>query len=288
MNKTDVCRRPGWTAGRVEKFLIVEHRHLHHNYYGDYEEYEYSLPQILEAEKSPEWRKAAAKYLAVPIQDLDVLIAELFARQEARRVADEASLATSREERKAEEEAEAAKREAEQLEIERLAETVRGGLRRIGCRHPLSDDWRTFEVDEVMEYVNFADRRGRINGDYIREFYRLWSQGSGYCNRKGVLRRIIALVKKRLMRILLRLALRGGWVYGIGADGAQKKVLYIDTPTGQVSFHLMPYEDSVYPKYPGSWSGVRNSDQILIELLDSCTERALSKEIPSAPRLKKM
>ena len=285
MNKTEVCRRPGWTAGRVEKFLIVEHRYLRHGYYGDYEEYEYSLPQILEAEKSPEWRKAAAKYLAVPIQDLDVRIAELFARQEARRVADEASHAKFCEEMKAEEEAEAAKFEAEQLEIERLAETVRGGFRRIGFRHPLSDGWRTFEVAEVLEYVNFADQRGRINGDYIREFYRLWSAGSGYCNRKGVLRRIIAPVKKRLMRGLLRLARRGGWVYGVGSDGAQKKVLYIDTPKGQVSFHLMLYEGADYPKYPGTWSGVRNSDQILIELLNSCTGRARINESQSRSAL---
>jgi hypothetical protein len=245
MNKTEVCRRPGWTAGRVDKFLIVEHRHFRRGYHGDYEEYEYSLPQILEAEKSPEWRKAAAKYLAVPIQDLDVRIAEMLARQEAKRVADEAILATLREETKA-------KEEAEQAELERLAKAVRGGLRRIGCRHPLSDGWRTFEVAEVLEYADLADRRGRINGDYIREFYRLWSAGSGYCNPKGVLRRIIAPVKKRLMRILLSLARRGGWVYGVGSDGAQKKVLYFDTPTGQVSFHLMRYEGEGYPEYPGT------------------------------------
>lgn len=273
MNKAEVCRRPGWTAGRAEKFLIVEHRHFRHGYYGDYEEFEYSLPQILEAEKSPEWRKAAAKYLAVPIQDLDIRITELLARQEARRIADEASHAKFCEELKAKDEAKSAKEEAEQAELERLAETVRGGFRRIGFRHPLSDGWRMFEAAEVLEYIEFADRRGRINGDYIREFYRLWSAGSGYCNRKGVLRRIIAPVKERLIRILLRLAQREKWVYGVGSDGEQKRVLYIDTPKGQVSFHLMPYEGAEYPKYPGTWSGVPNSDQILIELLTSCAGR---------------
>ncbi len=285
MNKTEVCRRPGWTGGRVEKFLIVEHRHFRHGRYGDYEEYEYSLPQILEAEKSPAWRKAVAKYLAVPIEDLNLRIAELLASREASQVAAEASLAKLCEEWEAKDKAKAAKFEAEQLELERLAESVRGGLRRIGFRHPLSDGWRTFEVVEVLEYVDFADRHGRINGDYIREFYRLWSAGSGYCNRKGVLRRIIAPFKKRLMRILLHLARRGRWVYGVGSDGAQKKVLFIDTPTGQVSFHLMPYEGEGYPKYPGTWSGVRNSDQILIELLDSCPGRARLNAIPSATRL---
>lgn len=120
MNKTEVCLRPGWTAGRVEKFLIVEYRHFRHGFYGNYEEYEYSLPQILEAEKSPEWRKAAAKYLAVPIEDLDVRIAELLAEQKARRVATEASLAAFHEELKATAEAEAAKCEAEGAELQRL------------------------------------------------------------------------------------------------------------------------------------------------------------------------
>ena len=131
----------------------------------------------------------------------------------------------------------------------------------------------------------FADRRGKINSDYIREFYRLWSAGSGYCNRKGVLRRIIAPVKKRLMRSLLHLARHGGWVYGVGSDGAQKAVLYIGTPKGQMSIHLMPHEGAGSPKYPGNWPGVRNSDQILIELLDSCTRRTRPNAIPSAGRL---
>jgi hypothetical protein len=71
MNKTEVCHRPGWTAGRAEKFLTVEHVYLRHGFHGDFEEYEYSLPQVLEAENSPEWRKAAAKYLAVSIDHLD-------------------------------------------------------------------------------------------------------------------------------------------------------------------------------------------------------------------------
>jgi len=261
MNKTEVSCRPGWTPGRVKKFLLVEHIHFRHGYYGDYEEYEYSLPQILEAEKSSEWRKAAAKYLGVPIDKLDARIAECFADQEAKRVAAEAQVAALREESKA-------RREAERIELQRLANSVRGGLCRIGCTHPLSDGWRTFEAAEVLEYINFADRRGRIDGDYVREFYRLWSAGAGYCNCKGVLRRIVAPVKQRLIRILLHLARRGGWVYGVGLDGARQKVLYVDTPFGQVSFHLLSYEGADYPSYTGTWSGIRNSDEILIRLFD--------------------
>jgi hypothetical protein len=262
MNKTEVCCRPGWTAGRVAKFLTIEHVHVRHGYYGDFQEYEYSLPQVLEAEESPEWRQAAAKYLSVPIDDLEARLAELATSREVAWIEIEAERGVSKEKSKA-------RLEAQRAEFEALIASVRGGLCRIGCSHPLSDGWRTFEIVEVMEYVDFVDRRGRIDGDYVREFYRLWSAGAGYCNRKGVLRRIIAPVKKRLIRILLHLARCRKWAYGAGSDGKQNKVLYIETPFGQVSFHLMPYEGKEYPKYTGSWSGLHNSDQILIQLFDT-------------------
>jgi hypothetical protein len=262
MNKSQVCERPGWTAARVEKFLVIEHARTLRGFYGKYVEYEYSLSQILEVEKSAAWRNAAAKYLKIPPQNLDARIADLLAKREIERVAAAARAAALEEERNA-------KRKAEQEEIQKLAATVRGGLQRIGYTHPLADEWRTFTADEVLEYVDMADRRGAIDGDYVREFYRLWSAGRGYCNPKGVLRRLIAPVKNRLVRILLYLAHRDGWAYGVGADGAKKKVLYFDTPFGQASFHLMPFEGAGYPSYPGTWSGVRNSDQILIQLFDS-------------------
>jgi hypothetical protein len=120
-----------------------------------------------------------------------------------------------------------------------------------------------------LEYVNLADRPWRIDGDYVREFYRLWSAGAGYCNPKGVLRRLITSVRNRLVRILLFLAQRDGWVYGVGSDSHGGRVLYINTPHGQVSFHLMPYEGAHHPDYTGVWSGVHNSDEILIQLFDT-------------------
>jgi hypothetical protein len=245
----------------VEKFLIVEHIEFRHGLHGEYIEYEYSLPQILEAEKSFEWRKAAAKYLSVSIDCLDAKVSEILAQWETYRIKEDVESAALR--RVLEE-----KRQADHAELQRLTASVRGGLMRIGCLHPLCDGWRKFEPDEILEYVNFADQRGRITGDYIQEFYRLWTAGSGYCNPKGVLRRIIAPVKKRLIRILLYIARHNNWVYGVGLDGKQIRVLYFDTPHGQVSFHLMQYEREIYPKYTGDWSGVRNSNEILARLFD--------------------
>lgn len=118
------------------------------------------------------------------------------------------------------------------------------------------------------------DRRRPIDGSYIAEFYRLWSAGAGYCNRKGVLRKLIAPVKQRIMRILLRVSRRHGWTHGVREECASSshpsptRILYIDTPRGQVSFHLLPWEYRTLPRYTLPWSGIRNSDVILIALFD--------------------
>ena len=261
MNKREVLGRPGWTAGRVDKFLVVEQEFERRGMYGRYTEYEYSLPQVLDAEKSQAWRMAAAKYLKVAVSDLDAEIAAIPVRREIERGEWEAQ----HELRMAVFHAEMA---AKEEEYKREAIPVRGGLRRIGCSRPLSDGWRSFSEEQVLEYIDFADRRGRIDGDYIREFYRLWSAGAGYCNAKGVLRRLIAPVKDRLVRIVTYMARKNQWVYGVGSDGRGGRVLYIDTPGGQVSFHLVSYESGDYPTYPGTWSGVRNSDAILAQLFD--------------------
>ena len=269
MNKNEVCDRPGWTAGRVERFLVVEHVHQRRGLYGSYTEYEYSVPQILEAEKSAAWREAAAKYLHVSVDSLDAEVASRLSEREAERLAAEANRAKWKALHEADDAKRKAEREAEEAERKRLSAIVRGGLCRIAFEHPLSDGWRTFEIAEVLEYVEFADRRGRIDGDYVRQFYLLWNAGAGYCNRKGVLRRLIAPVKNRIVRILLYMARKNGWVYGVGLDDRDQRVLYFDTPHGQASFHLMRYEGADYPRYGGTWSGVRNSDEILSQLFDA-------------------
>lgn len=108
-------------------------------------------------------------------------MADLGARREVERMAAKARVAALSAELKG-------KQEAERAEIRRLAATVRGGLLRIGCTHSLSDGWRTFELSEALEFVDMADHRGAIDGDYVREFYRLWTAGHGYCHRKGISR----------------------------------------------------------------------------------------------------
>lgn len=56
-----------------------------------------------------------------------------------------------------------------------------------------------------------------------------------------------------------RLALARGWAVGVGIDPAEPDwpVLYVDTPEGQVSWHLPAVEVDVkaWPRYPGQWDG---------------------------------
>ena len=264
MNKTEVCARPGWTDSRVKRFLVVEQEHYRRGHYGSYKEYEYSLAQVLEAEKSELWRHQAARYLKVPVADLDDAIAVRIAVVAAANAEAVARVEIQTAELRKEWEQKQAERKA-------LAAAVRGGLCRLGLLHPLSDGWRTFTNPEVMEYVNFVDRRGRIDADYITEFYRLWSAGAGYCNPKGVLRKLIAPIKQRIMRILIHMARRECWSYGVSAE----RILYVDTPLGQISFHLRPWEGSDLPTYTQPWSGLRNSDTILAALFDAFQRRAL-------------
>lgn len=56
-----------------------------------------------------------------------------------------------------------------------------------------------------------------------------------------------------------RLALERGWTAGVLTDEAEPgwPVLYVDTPQGQVSWHLPAREVDAarWPVYPGKWDG---------------------------------
>lgn len=61
-----------------------------------------------------------------------------------------------------------------------------------------------------------------------------------------------------LAQLAGELARRLGMTVGIGLDSDEPEwpVLYIDLPTGQVSWHLPQNElTGTYERYPGSWDG---------------------------------
>src|ERR1039458_9750438 len=136
MNKTEVTKRIGWTAGRVDKFLVVEYQHYKHGWHGSYVEDEYSIAQVLKAERLPAWRKAAAQYLRIGVEQLDAKIAELEARSQKIKEERDAELAAFDAQQKAKKEAEAARIAKFEAEVVApIAARVRGGLRRIGFSH---------------------------------------------------------------------------------------------------------------------------------------------------------
>lgn len=55
-----------------------------------------------------------------------------------------------------------------------------------------------------------------------------------------------------------RAALELGWKAGLGLDTKGQQVLYVDTPNGQVSWHIWDTENDLLvglPQYDGEWDG---------------------------------
>jgi hypothetical protein len=100
-----------------------------------------------------------------------------------------------------------------------------------------------------------------ITAENVERFYKIWSACSGYRNPFGALRRAAAEFKQRLIEHMLALAVERSW-----PSGTKNGVLYIDTPEGQISWHKAGKAGGD-KTYAGEWSGVRNSDQIIVRLL---------------------
>jgi hypothetical protein len=108
-----------------------------------------------------------------------------------------------------------------------------------------------------------------VTSGNVEKFYRIWSASAGYKNPFGAVKPALVEFKDQLITHMLALAVEAGW-----AHGCKSGVLYIDTPKGQISWHLLSGGKSYTDRaYEGGWSGVRNSDQIICELLKEREER---------------
>lgn len=104
----------------------------------------------------------------------------------------------------------------------------------------------------IEEFYNFKAEVSHCDYDYGTECYNATYR-----------------IKDLIVADILGKAKQAGWTYGVKPDKKAlfaDQVLYIDTPRGQVSFHLMPNAARGIPTYPGEWSGKRNTDQILMRL----------------------
>jgi hypothetical protein len=161
------------------------------------------------------------------------------------------------------------------------------------------DGLRILSADTLTPYIDLrhdADTRILTKGDMrfavmmadltpgiVERYYRLWHDASGYRNALGAARQLILPIKEKIVHWQLAEAKKRKWVYG-----AKDGILYIDTPEGQVSFHSCGAVEP-YSPYSGEWSGKKDSQQILEQLLskESASDLAFggaqSHAVPLAP-----
>ena len=114
-----------------------------------------------------------------------------------------------------------------------------------------------------------AFKQNGLTPETIREFYARWKKVTGYMvSDDNNWKYYLAQAKQVLVAHVVDNAKWEGWNLGWarGGLGEHNRILYIDTPLGQVSFHIDSQSYSDLPYYSGQWSGIRNSDEILTQL----------------------
>ncbi len=267
LTRNEILERPGWNRGRIERMLSrPDTEEWRRSSYGDYVTYYWLLERVAEAEEGfsedEEMVRLARKEGAKKA-------AETRRLRKAMGLPSLASLKEAERE-KARIQAEEARRRWEALRAEesRKDAMVGEGLRLLGYPYhsPRNDFYRTFEPEEMLPFLRLRERgeKEALSPSLVEEFYRLWRESSGYCNRLGTLKKLIVPVKKRIAAWVLDEARKNGWEHGFDPT---ENVLYIDTPHGQCSWHRPEQESVVDKVYPGKWSGVRNTDLIVRRLL---------------------
>jgi hypothetical protein len=104
----------------------------------------------------------------------------------------------------------------------------------------------------------------------IRFFFRRWQEVTGYGARDESLRETLAPAKKALIQMLVKMAIENGWTHGHRIDwtvhNPYKNVIYIDTPLGQISFHVRYDKYRDLPPYEKEWSGIHNTPELVTAL----------------------
>jgi hypothetical protein len=79
------------------------------------------------------------------------------------------------------------------------------------------------------------------------------------------------------VRMLLEMAQEHQWPHGAALDpecrNQYREVIYIETPKGQVSFHVWPGSCGRLEPHTKPWTGVRNSHIVLAKLFGQKVKR---------------
>jgi hypothetical protein len=142
----------------------------------------------------------------------------------------------------------------------------------------LQDALRTQRA-EVVRLTGLVDAlklrdslRSGINKDTIIRWYAAWEKMKGYGARDTETKQLLLACKRSIVEHLVRRANKNGWVCGVAVDPTVVRydlrlVLYIDTPHGQVSFHVRADEHLDMPEYLTPWTGRHDSEQVILAML---------------------
>ena len=142
------------------------------------------------------------------------------------------------------------------------------------------------------EFANARDLVSRINNvptpSDIHMFFRLWREATGYRAKDSWLRDVLAPGKQALIANILSAAQRERWAHGRRrgplVNSEYKDVVYVDTPKGQVSFHVRPDAYAILPLYEGQWSGLHNTSDIIASLYEPGGALAVNQYQAEGPK----
>jgi hypothetical protein len=115
--------------------------------------------------------------------------------------------------------------------------------------------------------------RDGLSSSAVRGWYAAWESIKGYGPRDGQ-KQLLLQAKNLIIDHTLRRAKENDWTYGIAIDPtvrnrAYRRVLYIDTPQGQISYHLGEYDHRDLPYYMTPWTGRHDSEAITRAVIDA-------------------
>jgi hypothetical protein len=134
------------------------------------------------------------------------------------------------------------------------------------------EDLRLYAERQTRYRVLAKEIEERTTPAAIIEFLGAWKNNTGYLKSNSESLAVLAPGKNALVAKALTAARNNGWEYGsqrdVRAQNAYGEVLYIDTPHGQASFHILPGSLGFLPPYLKPWSGIHNTAQVLAQVCD--------------------
>ena len=137
--------------------------------------------------------------------------------------------------------------------------------------------------EQIIAGLKYLSTTRRVTPKVVKTFYFCWTNVCGYKNPLDFFKGHLEPHKWRVMKCVLRRAKANGW-----STWRKSDVLYVETPYGQVSWHIWDTWDAhkmiqahwnkASRDTQRKWSGMRNSDLVIRRLLG---EKRVEKELTS-------